>query len=145
MGICPIIISPGKIGLVKMSSGINKHACMLCGVTKVLKVSLLFLIYRLLKLTLKMIFAIQHIWSNGIFLFWTGLVIYIKCISFYFLSHIRQKENPADCYVQVSAIAIGANHRRHHPHTHEDKKVLNREKPALMRDADMDHFEWLWS
>lgn len=50
-----------------MSSGINKHACMLCGVTKVLKVSLLFLIYRLLKL--KKLFFSYSIFDQMVYLF----------------------------------------------------------------------------
>lgn len=145
MGICPVIISPGKTGLVKRSSGINKHACMLCGVTKVLKASLLFLIYRLLKLTLKIIFP-YSIFDQMVYLFfgqaWLPVLNVFLSIFYHILDKRRilqtvtskfqlqpQEQTPSDTT----------------PITHEDKKVLKREKPALMRDANMNHIEQLRS
>ena len=63
---------------------------MLHGVTKVLKGSLLFLIYRLLKLTLKIIPPIQGIRSNGI-TFLDKLGYCIKSLSLYFPLRVDRK------------------------------------------------------
>lgn len=130
MGICPVITSPGKIRLVKMSSWINKHACVLHGVTKVLKGSLLFLVCRVLKLALK-IFLPYRVFGQMLSHSWISLVIRIKPISLYFLSHVIGKENPTDTCLPVLAKARAASYPQHH-HPHEGTKVLNREKPALM-------------
>lgn len=76
---------------------------MLHGVTKVLKDSLLVLIYRLLKLTLKIIPPMQHIWPNDIFGQAWLCVKHIVYISYHI---VIGKEKPADSYLPVLATAM---------------------------------------